>query len=194
MLVFALIVPLVLLVLSGLSAAGAVIVSPWFWFAGGPLLALLLLAARDLVQRRHSILRNYPVLGHMRFLLEKIRPEIQQYFIERNYDGRPYDRDTRTVIYERAKGIHGDQAFGTEREVNDVGYEWVVHSACPEEPGKQQPRVRVGGPDCKHQWWTAPRVGPGRLPSNTKTTSERPSPTASSPSTMPSSERAYGTG
>ena len=102
----------------------------------------------DLVQTKHSVLRNYPVLGHLRFLLEAIRPEMQQYFIERNYDGRPYDRDTRTAIYERAKGIHGEQAFGTERDVNEVGYEYLVHCTRSVDPAEEPPRVRVGGPDC----------------------------------------------
>ncbi len=109
---------------------------------------LLLVGLYDVVQRRHSVLRNFPVLGHLRYLLESIRPELQQYFIERNYDGRPYDRDTRSVIYERAKGIHGELAFGTELDVNEVGYEFVVHSTAPLEPDEAQPRVRVGGPDC----------------------------------------------
>jgi glutamate synthase domain-containing protein 2 len=84
----------------------------------------------------------------MRFLLEAIRPELQQYFIERNYDGRPYDRDTRSVIYERSKGIHGEQAFGTERDVNEIGYEYLVHSTKPLDPPEVLPRVTVGGPDC----------------------------------------------
>ena len=113
---------------------------------------LAAVALYDLCQRKHSVLRNYPVIGHLRFLLEKLRPELQQYFIERNYDGRPYDRDTRTVIYERAKGINGEKAFGTEREVNEVGYEWLLHSTAPGEPAKDQPRVTVGGPDCKQPY------------------------------------------
>jgi glutamate synthase domain-containing protein 2 len=113
---------------------------------------LLLVALRDLVQRKHSLLRNFPLLGHLRYLLESIRPELQQYFIERNYDGRPYDRDTRSVIYERAKGIHGELAFGTELDVNEIGYEFVVHSAAPLEPDEEQPRVRVGGPDCSQPY------------------------------------------
>jgi len=143
-----------LLILPGLLVALAL--SVWAAVAGGTwwLIAvvifglLLLLGLYDLLQRRHSILRNFPVLGHMRFLLEEMRPEVQQYFIERNYDGRPYDRDTRTVIYERAKGINGEQAFGTERDVNAVGYEYIVHSTAPLEPPAEQPRVLVGGPDC----------------------------------------------
>jgi glutamate synthase domain-containing protein 2 len=109
---------------------------------------LLLVSCFDLLQRHHSILRNFPLLGYARFGLEKIRPEIQQYFIERNYDGRPFDRDVRSVVYERAKGIHGEQAFGTERDVNEVGYEYVVHSTAPRDAPTEQPRVRVGGPDC----------------------------------------------
>jgi glutamate synthase domain-containing protein 2 len=112
------------------------------------LAALLCLGLYDLVQRKHSILRNYPVAGHLRFLFEAIRPEMQQYFIERNYDGRPFDRDTRTVIYERAKGIHGEQAFGTERDVAEPGYEWLLHTNAPIDPPDDMPRVRIGGPDC----------------------------------------------
>jgi glutamate synthase domain-containing protein 2 len=113
------------------------------------LLALaVVLALYDLTQRRHSILRNYPLAGHMRFLLEAIRPEIQQYFIERNFDGRPFDRDTRTAIYEHAKGDKEEKAYGTERDVTAVGYEWLLQTAAAIDPPEDQPRVRVGGPDC----------------------------------------------
>ncbi|QDP94862.1 FMN-binding glutamate synthase family protein [Microlunatus elymi] len=105
-------------------------------------------AAWDLLQRKHSVLRNYPIVGHLRYLLEDIRPEVQQYFIERNTDGRPYDRDVRSIIYERAKGIHGEQAFGTERDVNRAGYEFLLHSVAPLDPPDDPPRVLIGGPDC----------------------------------------------
>jgi len=110
--------------------------------------ALLALGVHDLVQRRHSILRNYPILGHARFMLESIRPEMQQYFIERNYDGRPFDRDTRTSIYERAKGIPDEQAYGTERDVREPGYEWLLQSIASFDPPKELPRVRIGGAEC----------------------------------------------
>ena len=85
----------------------------------------------DLLQKRHSVLRNYPVLGHVRFMLESIRPELQQYFIERNYDGRPYDRDVRSLVYQRAKGLEAEQAFGTERNVYAEGYEYFESSMRP---------------------------------------------------------------
>ena len=106
--------------------------------------ALALLGLRDIAQRRHSILRNYPILGHMRFALEAIRPELQQYFIERNYDGRPYDRDTRTAIYERAKGVKDEQAYGTERDVAQPGYEWLLQSIHSADPPEDPPRVMIG--------------------------------------------------
>jgi glutamate synthase domain-containing protein 2 len=93
-------------------------------------------------------LRNYPVVGHTRFLLEAIRPEIQQYFIERNDDGRPYDRDTRTAIYERAKGVKDEQAYGTERDVGAPGYEWLLQSIHSADPPDVTPKVVIGGPQC----------------------------------------------
>jgi glutamate synthase domain-containing protein 2 len=132
-----------------LSALAAVLSGSVAWFVVAAVFALVAaVGVYDLVQRRHSILRNYPLLGHMRFALEALRPELQQYFIERNVDGRPYDRDTRTSIYERAKGIKDEQAFGTERDVTALGYEWLLHSTHPSEPADELPRVRVGGPDC----------------------------------------------
>ena len=106
------------------------------------------LAAWDMTQKKHSILRNYPIAGHARFLLESIRPEIQQYFIDRNWDGRPFSRDTRTTIYERSKGIHSEHAFGTEHDVNRTGYEALMHSNVPITNSPTPPRVRIGGKDC----------------------------------------------
>jgi glutamate synthase domain-containing protein 2 len=125
----------------------------WAWWIAAAVLAfLLVVGVYDLVQRKHSVLRNYPVLGHMRYLLESLRPELQQYFIERNIDGRPFDRDVRTIIYERAKGIHGELSFGTERDIEDVGYEYLVHSVAPVAEPEQPPRVLIGGPDCRHPY------------------------------------------
>jgi glutamate synthase domain-containing protein 2 len=140
---------LISLVLFAGALALALITGAPGWITVAALLALpLLVAAYDLLQRRHSILRNYPIIGHARFALEAVRPELQQYFIERNYDGRPYDRDTRTAIYERAKGVKDEQAYGTERDVAEPGYEWLLHSTAPLDPPKEPPRVRIGGPDC----------------------------------------------
>ena len=108
------------LVAAGATALAVLVAAGWWWVAG-PLIAAALVGVHDLTQRKHSILRNYPVIGHARFLLEEIRPEIQQYFVESNTDGRPFDRVTRDLMYDRTKGNHGKIPFGTQRKVNEVG-------------------------------------------------------------------------
>jgi len=138
----------VLFFLAVVTVVAGVIGGPGWWLLAVAVVALLVLAAYDLLQKKHSILRNYPVLGHMRFLMEGIRPELQQYFIERNFDGRPFDRDTRSAIYQRAKGAKEEQPFGTERDLYAVGYEYLIHSTKPVDVMPHPPRVRIGGPDC----------------------------------------------
>src|SRR4051812_5948330 len=114
------------------------------WIVAAALLAAVAAAGiYDLTQRRHSILRNYPLLGHMRFALEALRPEIHQYFVESDTDGRPFDRDTRTSIYQRAKGIKDEQAFGTELDVTALGYEWLLHSIHPVDTPDEPPTVLI---------------------------------------------------
>ncbi len=140
-------------VLTGLSVVAALVWGGVGWVVVAAVFgALVLVGLFDLIQRRHSILRNYPILGHARFIMESIRPELQQYFIERNTDGRPFDRDTRTAIYERAKGVKDEQAYGTERDVRAPGYEWLLHSTTPLEPPEDPPRVVIGGPDCSRPY------------------------------------------
>ncbi|MGO3508095.1 MAG: FMN-binding glutamate synthase family protein [Glutamicibacter arilaitensis] len=121
----------------------------WVWWILVVLTGLLvLLGIRDLLQKKHAILRNFPIVGHARYLFEFIRPEIQQYFIERNTDGRPINRDTRSLIYARAKGADSHKAFGTELNVNEVGHEYLLHSVAPVAPATTQHRVRVGSSQC----------------------------------------------
>ncbi|MEB3071239.1 FMN-binding glutamate synthase family protein [[Mycobacterium] vasticus] len=134
------------------AGAGAIADHPAWWWLAVPAGLMFALGIYDLLQTRHSVLRNYPVLGHLRFLMEDLRPELQQYFIERNFDGRPYDRSRRTIIYERAKGTHSEQAFGTERDIDSVGYEHLAQSIAPAPVPDTPPRVLVGGPDCKQPY------------------------------------------
>ncbi len=119
-----------------------------WWILASVLAALAALGTWDLVQTRHSILRAYPILGHARFLAELIRPEIYQYFIESNTDGAPYNRETRDAVYRRAKGLKGDEPFGTEKDVHAVGHEFLRHSLRARIATDLQPTVRLGGPDC----------------------------------------------
>ena len=136
---------------AGLVAAGVLVDRGW-WIPAAALAIVAAVGVYDLTQRRHSVLRNYPVLGHMRYLLEALRPELQQYFIERNFDGRPFDRDIRSLIYERAKGTAAELSYGTERDIDQAGYEYLVHSTAPVEPPPEPYRVRIGGPDCKRPY------------------------------------------
>lgn len=124
------------------------VVSPWWLFALVPLVALAVIGWADVAQRRHSILRNYPIVGHLRFLFEAIRPEIQQYFVEHNTEGRPYDRDVRSLVYQRSKGDEDESPFGTERDVYRDGYESFVHSMAPVPQPDTAPRTTIGGPGC----------------------------------------------
>jgi glutamate synthase domain-containing protein 2 len=121
---------------------------PWWWLLALPMVLLAAVGTWDLVQTRHSILRSYPILGHARFLMEKIRPEIRQYFVESNTEATPFDRETRDMVYERAKGTKGDEPFGTDRDVNALGYEFLRHSLRAKFATDIAPRVRLGGPDC----------------------------------------------
>lgn len=83
--------------------------------------ALSALGFRDLMQTRHAVLRNYPISAHMRFLLEEIRPELRQYFFESEKDGRPFSRDIRALVYQRAKMDLDKRPFGTQNDVYQEG-------------------------------------------------------------------------
>ncbi len=111
--------------------------------------ALTLLGIRDLTQKRHAVLRNYPISAHLRFLLESIRPEMRQYFFESEKDGTPFSRDQRALVYQRAKIDLDKRPFGTQYNVYQEGYEWVNHSVSPKPITTEKFRITVGGPDCK---------------------------------------------
>ncbi|HEY5978189.1 MAG TPA: FMN-binding glutamate synthase family protein [Microlunatus sp.] len=139
------------IVLAVLVALLAIVFSPWWLLAEIVLVPLVLLGIYDYFQPKHSILRNYPLAGRLRFLMEGMGPELHQYLVENDTDGRPFDRDTRSVIYQRAKNVADKKPFGTERDVYDSGYSWLTHSISPR-PMVADPeadlRVIIGGPQC----------------------------------------------
>jgi glutamate synthase domain-containing protein 2 len=96
--------------------------------------ALTVLGIRDLTQTRHAILRNYPLSARLRFLLEKVRPEIRQYFLESDKDGAPFPRDKRAIVYQRAKKELDKRPFGTQYDVYAEQFEWLHHSISPSDP------------------------------------------------------------
>lgn len=117
--------------------------------------ALTLLGVRDLLQKSHAVLRNYPISAHIRFLLEEIRPEMRQYFFESEKDGMPFSRDTRAVVYQRAKMELDKRPFGTQEDVYREGYEWMHHSVSPKTHAEEKFRITIGGPDCKQPYWAS---------------------------------------
>ncbi|HWG04488.1 MAG TPA: FMN-binding glutamate synthase family protein [Beijerinckiaceae bacterium] len=114
------------------------------------LLCLLLSAIGiwDMIQTKHSLRRNYPILANIRFMLEEIRPEIRQYFLESDTDGVPYNRSKRAVAYQRAKGQLDKRPFGTQLDVYAEDFEWLTHSMAPVEVPSHDFRVTIGGPQC----------------------------------------------
>jgi len=111
-------------------------------------LPLALLGVYDLLQRRHAVLRNYPILGHLRFILEDIRPEIRQYFFEDEKSGMPFPRDKRAVVYQRAKHQLDKRPFGTHQNVYESQFEWLHHSIAPRPVATRGFRLMIGGPQC----------------------------------------------
>lgn len=114
--------------------------------------SFVLLGLYDLFQAKHSILRNFPVIGHMRYLLEMIGPELHQYFVESDTDGKPINKNHRNYIYERAKEQNQTRPFGTQLDVYDDNYKWMQHSIYPAKKMDTPPRVVIGGKDCQQPY------------------------------------------
>lgn len=117
----------------------------WSFVLVGP---VLVRGYQDLLQTKQAVRRNFPIIGNFRYLFELIRPEINQYFVESNTDGAPFNRDTRSLVYQRSKLEPDTLPFGTRLDVNQVGYEWVNHSLAPTHIDPSTLRITVGSPQC----------------------------------------------
>ncbi len=122
------------------------------FLVSGVIVILILIGFYNANQQKHTILRNFPVLGYFRYAFETISPEIQQYFIERNTDGKPFSRNQRSLVYQRAKNIDATTPFGTQLDLNETSYEGIKHSMFPTKVNEELPRVLVGGKDCKQPY------------------------------------------
>jgi glutamate synthase domain-containing protein 2 len=114
--------------------------------------SLTIVGIYDLFQKKIAILRNYPVIGHLRFLLEYIRPEIRQYFIEGDNDEAPFSKAQRTLVYSRAKAVSDQIPFGTSLDVMAPGYQWINQSLAPTRLPSHDFRIEIGGKDCKQKY------------------------------------------
>ena len=144
--IFAAVVVLALASLLGLAW------SAWFLIPALLFGALGLLGIHDIVQKKRSILRNYPVIGHLRFLFEGFRPEIRQYLIESDQDEEPFSREKRSLVYQRAKGVEDKRPFGSRLRIYDAGYEWLTHSVVPHHIENSDFRVTIGTSDCQQPY------------------------------------------
>jgi len=115
-------------------------------------LGLFILGWRDYTQTHHAVLRNYPVTGHLRFLLEYIRPEIRQYFLENDEEKLPFSRNQRVMVYSRAKRQNDKRGFGTIKAVYGHDSEWLGHSASPKHADPKSFRINIGGPQCSQPY------------------------------------------
>ncbi|ENX05430.1 FMN-binding glutamate synthase family protein [Acinetobacter courvalinii] len=114
---------------------------------------LSLVGLHDLLQKKHAILRNYPILGHFRFIFEDVRPEIRQYFIESDQDALPFSRMQRSLVYQRAKNENADKPFGSIIDVYDPNYRFIVHSIAPCPPSDPATfRVQIGNAQCSQPY------------------------------------------
>lgn len=132
------------------AIALALLVASGFWILVGVLGILLLIGVRDYFQTKHAVLRNFPILGHTRYLSDWLRPKLYQYFVEPETDGRPFSRIFRSIVYQRAKNVLDTAPFGTQLNVYEAGYEWMNHSigAIDHHDIEDKPRITIGGSEC----------------------------------------------
>lgn len=111
------------------------------------------LGIHDLRQPLHSVRRNYPVVGRLRWVFEGMRPAIRQYLLEDEQTKIPFSRAQRSLVYARAKDENSERAFGTLTDVYLNGYEFIAHSVRPVAPGDPATfRVPIGGADCSQPY------------------------------------------
>lgn len=123
----------------------------WYW-ALIITLPLLLLVFLNIRQKKHAVLRNFPVIGYLRYFFEAIRPEIRQYFFESDLDGKPFNRRQRSIVYQRAKNEKETVAFGMQSDPNAPGFEWAAHSIYPIELTEKDLRVWIGNDQCRQPY------------------------------------------
>ena len=112
---------------------------------------LVLMGLYDMYQSKQTIRRNFPLLGRMRYLLESIGPEMRQYFIETDTEGKPFNRLQRSLVYQRSKKEIDTTPFGTQLNVYETGYKWINHSikAIPFAEVDANPKIKIGSSQCE---------------------------------------------
>ncbi len=136
-----------------LIVSGYYLPSVWAIPLFGVSLMLTLIGLYDMAQPVHSVRRNYPIVGHLRWLFEDIRPELRQYLIEGDHEQTPFSRSQRSLVYARSKNETSDRAFGTQLDVYAPGYEFISHSTRPAPPADPASfRIRIGNDQCSQPY------------------------------------------
>ena len=125
---------------------------PYFWIAFGIFGFFAAVGIHDVTQTRHALLLNYPILAHIRWMMEGIRPEIRQYLLESDTDKEPFSRDDRSIVYQRAKGVEDKRPFGTRLDVYAAGYSWITHSILARMDLPWDCRVKIGNAGCSQPY------------------------------------------
>lgn len=141
------------LLIAVVGVAGYFYPNALWWFV--VLLPLVAIGMYDMLQKKHTVQRNFPLIGHLRYFFEFIAPELHQYFVESDVDGLPFSRLQRNYVYKRAKLQLETHPFGTELNVYEPGYCWMAHSMYPLEELSQIPRVRFGSASCTQPYFAS---------------------------------------
>ncbi|MDU8350289.1 FMN-binding glutamate synthase family protein [Pseudomonas syringae pv. actinidiae] len=119
----------------------------WLWLLA---VALTIVGITDLVQGKQAVRKNYPIMSHVRYIMEAIRPEVRQYLIESDEEKLPFSRSQRSLVYARSKNEPSEKAFGTIVDVYEPGFEFIGHSMSPAKHiNPESFRITIGGPQCK---------------------------------------------
>lgn len=140
-----------------MTLALSIFLNPNWFVPFGIVIILTGMGYQDMVQKRHTVRRIFPLVGRLRYLMEDLRPKMYQYFIESDINGRPFHRVDRSTVYQRAKKVRDTIPYGTQFDVYEEGYEWICHSVAPKafDTLEQDPRVEIGNKDCKHPYSTS---------------------------------------
>ncbi len=125
---------------------GALTLAGWLWVPAGLFGVLALTGLHDLVQTRHALWRNFPLLARIRWIAEDLRPFLRAYIVESETEGMPFNHEDRAMIYRRAKNVASVEPFGSQIDMSHPPYEWLSHSIAARHPETTDPRVMVGAP------------------------------------------------
>lgn len=145
-------IPLAFVAVLFIACVTAIDAAPLLGFVAVLVGGVFVLGVYDLVQTRHTLWRNYPIIGRLRWVAEELRPFFRSYIVESETEGRPFNHEERSMVYRRAKNVSSVEPFGSHLEIDRPPYEWLSHSMAAAMPANTNPRVMVGQGNCAHPY------------------------------------------